>query len=338
MLAKMQSHIAELGFASAAAYQEWCRCYHLSPSLNKNARQRRKEQRLILTTSDSDYRYRLRLYRREQKRKAGMDSLKESKPKDILLASIDQHSTLRGRSNLFRSSDYTDRIGKLASYHKDWVRSPEKGWCPKTGDKERQFLSLVRHLFARYPVPKFMYKVWLTENVDGDINAQLGQSWFIHVGSGKNIRTAPNLPVALTKKEAHHFLRAPSNYTIKEAFRWGQVRALGGNRPLADAIIGTRISAKWDPFWLSVIRFFIDHPELDLAHVGPIVDYLYHQKFKKQTLTVERGVIEEITPPQPHLSMKGRSPEKLLAEVNRWHKALARESGAAGLAWPAGSV
>ena len=48
------------------------------------------------------------------------------------------------------------------------------------------------------------------------------QGWFVHVGSGQNIRTA-DLPLVLSKSMAHVFAEAPGDLTATEALRWAQV-------------------------------------------------------------------------------------------------------------------
>ena len=81
-------------------------------------------------------------------------------------------------------------------------------------------------------------------------------------------------------------------------------------------------------FRLSVLRFFIANPMLDLAHVHPIIDYVWNQKY------VSRWVGDEnIGPPQPNFSMKGRDPEVLLRRVEEWHRQLARETKARAGEW-----
>ena len=148
----------------------------------------------------------------------------------------------------------------------------------------------------------------------------------LEYGAGGNIRTAPGLPLPLTKKMAHHFLKAPGDYTVEEALCYGQVCALGGNRRLVHVLRGTQLIETFrdNDFRLSVIRFFIANPMLDLAHVHPIIDYIWNQKY------VGDG---NIGPPQPNFSMKGRDPEVLLRRVEEWHRQLARETKARAGEW-----
>jgi len=183
----------------------------------------------------------------------------------------------------------------------------------------------VRHLTARYPVPPFMDQAWFRADVYGDRY----RNWFVQLGAGKNIRTL-DTPIPLTKLMAHHFLQAPDDYPIEGAIRWGQVHALGGGARLTGGLMGTRIGYDFqeNEFWTSVIRFFVANPLLDRQHVGPIVDYLCAQKFEMREVMVGPGQVEVHPPPQPGLTMRGRTADTLLAQVERWHRELGRASGA----------
>jgi hypothetical protein len=155
------------------------------------------------------------------------------------------------------------------------------------------------------------------------------REWFVQLGAGKSMRTFQT-PIPLTKAMAHHFLEAPDDYSIEGAMRWGQVHALGGGARLTAALLGTRIGQDFrdNEFWTSVIRFFVANPLLDRRHVGPIVDYLYAQKFETREVLVGPGRVEVHPPPQPGLAMRGRTANTLLAQVERWHRELGRASGA----------
>jgi len=74
-----------------------------------------------------------------------------------------------------------------------------------------------------------------------------------------------------------------------------------------------------------VFRFFVTNPMLDTSQYGPIVDYLCEQKFISPP--------GEHSPRQPNLSMKGRSPEALLRQVEGWHARLGRIVGTRSLKW-----
>src|SRR5438477_401425 len=76
---------------------------------------------------------------------------------------------------------------------RSWLR-PVAEWEPQTHNTRRQFASLARHLFAEWPVPAFMDSVWFSGN---GREAARQQGWFLHVGRGRNVRTA-DLPLPYT--------------------------------------------------------------------------------------------------------------------------------------------
>ena len=207
----------------------------------------------------------------------------------------------------------------LACHHTDWVR-PIEDWNPTGQSPMPQFGSLAMHLLARYPVPAFMTSVWLR---DRDAESHRYQGWYKHIGLGRNIRTA-DLPLLLTKMMAHHFMLAPDHYTVEAALRWGQVRGMGGSEELAGAVAATQLgrSFEHEDFWKTVIQFFVNEPTLDSIHIGPIVDYLNSQKFVPQEDFLEEGELGRPGPPQPNLTMKGRTKGSLLRLVEEWHKSL----------------
>jgi len=208
----------------------------------------------------------------------------------------------------------------LARHSSNWIRQLGD-WKPHTHNTRRQFSSLARYLFARWPVPTFMDSVWFK---GGSAEATRQQGWFLHLGRGENIRTA-DLPLPYTKRMAHHFMQAPADLTVDAALRWGQIHALDGDARLVRAIIGTRLGTSFehDDFWTSVLHFFVAHPMLDVAHVGPIIDYVHQQRFAMQEVFTAPGVVGKREPPQPHFSMKGRTPASLLRQVESWHWGLA---------------
>jgi hypothetical protein len=244
--------------------------------------------------------------------------------RDALLAAL---RLIESRSKLLKSAAHARGVIALCNDAGAW-RQPIDQWRPTSHNPDRQFASLARHLWAIYDVPLFMDKAWTQGTPEQ-------QGWFKHIGAGKNIQTAAGLPIPLTKKMAHFFSEAPTTYSIEAAFRWGQVMALGGERRLADALQETRLVQDFrdNDFWLSVIRFFIRNPMLDLVHAGPIIDYLWNQRYEPRIVFVERGVARELGPEQPNLSMRGRTAGSLLRAVDEWHRQLGRETSGGRLQW-----
>ena len=345
---EMQEHVRQLGMASVEAYKEWCRAHNFNQGLEKSSRQRRDEQDAMIRMradkvmakdkKDRNLREILpKIYnqelRPEELQNAVLRSISAAfeasiAPKALLKLLLH----LENHSDLLKEDAYIQGIAALANHHESWIRSVET-WKVKKHNRDRQFSELARHLLAAYAVPLFMDSVWFSGN-------RLHQDWFKHIGTGQNIRTAPDVPISLTKKMAHHFLKAPKDYTISEALRWGQVHALGGDRYLVDALRQTRLTRGFsnDDFWVNVIRFFIANPMLDVSHVNPIVDYIWHQRYENQRVFIERGVAREIGPAQPNFSMRGRTPETLLRQVEAWHGELGRQVKSGELEWPRSGI
>jgi hypothetical protein len=251
---------------------------------------------------------------------------------DRLLRHARQFELLRavlagGRIDCERYTAVVDGLRRLATYHETWIR-PVETWHPQVNNPWPQFASLVRHLLAAFPVPAFMTSVWLNEE------DAVGQGWFIHIGSGKRLHEL-ELPLLHTSRMAHHFLQAPDHFTVEKALRWGQARGLGGSRELANALAATRIAkpTEHEEFWLTVIHFLINHKDMPLAQVAPIVEYLHDQRVvPEEHFDLAR---DETTwrVPQPNLSMKGRTPRSVMRDVRKWQDSIGARGKNAGLRW-----
>jgi hypothetical protein len=127
---------------------------------------------------------------------------------------------------------------------------------------------------------------------------------------------------------AHRFAQAPHRYTATAALRWAQVHGPGGGEALARAVVGTRLGKvlENEDFWESVLYFFINHPSLDLAQVGPIVDFLQHQRFEWREAVSPEGAFGKQPPPQPDFSMKGRTVASIGRLVKEWHQQLGQDT------------
>ncbi len=208
-----------------------------------------------------------------------------------------------------------------------WLR-PLEDWKPKSKNRERRFGELTHHLFDKYgDVPRFMEGVWLRS----DRPSWRYRDWYVHLGRGHNLRTAKS-PVPLTKKMAHNFLRAPNNYSVEQAIRWGQMKALGADENAIHATVATRLARSFEneEFWFTVLRFIAENPMLDPRQIGPVIDYLQNQRFEPLEVEVAPGQWRQEPPPQPGLSMNGRTVDTLMRQVMEWHDSLGRLSHLSG--------
>lgn len=286
---RVVEHYRALGIRSAGDYVAWCRRRGFVPSVEKSwediAREKSEVGRRIANE--------LSLRLREHKDPLGVlkDALsgKVHAPRvarhDLReicrkVQQVSKHTPHRDRLGEFfdvladrarflfdqvdigdRRYHYVDALIALNMRRNQWIR-PLEEWRPRSHNRGKQFSSLARHLLARYPVPGFMDSAWFRR----DRGSGSYRDWFVHLGSGKNLRTA-RTPIPLTKRIVHHFLEAPDHYSIESALRFGQVHAWGGGPRLADAISATRIGDGFarEEFWGTVIRFLVDHPMLDPA-------------------------------------------------------------------------
>ena len=222
---------------------------------------------------------------------------------------------------------YLDALLHIALRYQDWVR-PLEDWEPQTADPREGFAALVRHLFARFPAPRFMDESWFKGfTAEGELH----RIWFLHIGGGQNIRTA-ECPIRLTKMAAHNFLSAPLQSSIVGALRYGQVTGLGGSMFLAEAIAESKLGIILpdETFWESVIHFFVNCPKLEATRVCAIIDYLYDRKFGEFPPTEGMDFGDAI---EPTMTMKGRKLEPLWERVSSWHEALAREEIRGKVSW-----
>ena len=224
---------------------------------------------------------------------------------------------------------FIEGVLALARMRRHWIREL-KDWRPPSHNVGRQFSSLSAHLVGRYPVPVFLVSAWFRGRTD--LAAQQ-QEWYLALARGQSPRKM-NLPIPLTKKMAHFFLHAPKGLLIESAVRWGQVLGLGGDARLAKAILGSRLGAIFEhnEFWVSFIRSLVEHPMLDTRQIGPIIDFIHHQKFEPQPVEVNPGQIA-LQPLNPDFSMHGRTPLSLLTQMREWHTGLRKGTQKPNLQW-----
>ena len=342
----LENQVKYLGFRSIAHYEDWCLKHGISTKLNKSDRELKEIRRIIASEKSDSY---LKVKQGNNKRKL-KDFLKDFDKIGTNAVLPSSYGVFADLKNIYHLSDdenfkkqiynfaeslinadldekvsnqvnFADVLKTIVKYHKDWVRSPDS-WKIKSHNTYRQYTSLLRNLFCLYKIPDFMDKVWYS-NREEHIN------WYLHLGKGKNIRLIENLPIPFTKKMAHYFCEAPSDYEINEAIRYGQVLAMGGNPRLAGVLRATRLCRQFEipeneTFWESVIRWFSVQVMFDYTHVGPIIDYIHDQRFVPTTEVID-GVAHRRPPVQPNLTMNGRNAENLIGQVQEWHDRLNRE-------------
>jgi hypothetical protein len=131
------------------------------------------------------------------------------------------------------------------------------------------------------------------------------------------------------------FLAEPITRANKKAAALGVMATFLVMDALARAVLGTRLGKvlENEDFWESLLLFFVNHPSLDLAQVGPVVDFLQHQKFEWKEGVSQEGVFGKHPPPRPDYTMKGRTVASILRQVEEWHRELGQDSNQPCLSW-----
>jgi len=344
-LEQIKEHVLQLGMENISEYMKWCKEHKFRTSMQKSQRELWEERRFYSSLSADG------ILKKHSKVKnipkqilslsKGTEQLTKKDPP--VLRALSNHlkmgknamDHLQNRflyhiakeSDLLSSVEFVKPVSLLVMYSKKWIRDFED-WKAQSRNLDKQYFSLINHLFTKYPVPRFI----ANEFVSGDKTII---DLFIHIGYGYSIRKFGGLKVRLTKKVAHYFMQAPDDCTVYEAVQWAQTTAMGGSPALAQAVRGAliRISQQQQPFWQSVIQFFIDHPSLPYSQFGPVVDYIRTMKYESERVIYPGGRIAHFGPEKPHFSMKGRTPKTLLLLVEKWHTELNKKSKIANFKW-----
>lgn len=209
---------------------------------------------------------------------------------------------------------YIQGLIKIFERNRQWIRS-FSNWKPNSHNKRKQFSHLLRHLFGQYEVPAFMDNVWFRN----DPGSYRYRDWYVNLTRGESLRKQKS-KILVTRKIAHYFGTAPSEYSVEDALWWGIVLSLGGNERTAIEFNAAKPSQPYDnqEFWKSFIRYIIANPLIDKSQIGPIVDFINFQKFDDHE-TYENDAIVTNPPPQPNFSLNKRNPNTLLRLVREWH-------------------
>lgn len=210
----------------------------------------------------------------------------------------------------------------IHAFKGEWIRNIVN-WKKGSYNLEKQVTSIARHLFCKYPIPKFMDSVWFNAK---DIDIKL----YIHMGKGGSPRTFDKFNISLTKKESHYFLNAPDNYNVEEAILWAKALAIGGDERLIRSFMESNIFTalrqslndqrkNWE-FWYTVMRFFVEQQMIDTNLIAPICDYINHVKNDHRQIPRPGGGWQYLPPENPDFKIKGRTIASLVRGMEQWHK------------------
>jgi hypothetical protein len=236
--------------------------------------------------------------------------------------------------NFLGDKDNFRTLKILVEYEDSFVR-PINSWSPKSRNAVEQLHSLIRHLFAKYPVPEFLEKCFIKNEIEGIF-------LYITIGAGKSLKSYDGYPTGMLfpNKAAQHLYTTPSNLELFPALRRAQILYMGGDDYIFNALMRSNVlreripvvrvngvvSTLKEEFWLTVIKFFIDNKMIAPNKIAEIIDYINKTKFEDQFVVGDNGVRQRVPAPQPNFSMKNRNPQTLIDLSDEWHEQIARQN------------
>lgn len=209
------------------------------------------------------------------------------------------------------------RLHRLLWYlpYAPWVRDPA-GFAATSRDPQRQLEELTEHLLVRYPVPRFLVGMFTDANRP---HHAIGAALFAHLTRGGSMRQAVRdrlLPVPLNRRMCHALANYEADDPIVTAVRNVQLDYGGASLALRTAIHASALGRRFDtfePLWAEVIAWLCrqDQAQLQVAHVGPILDWIrcVHLDARREGHELD---LSEMTLPA------------VLRALDRWHAQLGR--------------
>jgi hypothetical protein len=225
------------------------------------------------------------------------------------------HPAIEALVNLSRSSDA--HVRQITT------------WLGSQGSWRVAIDSLIQHLVAKYPIPRFLTSAW---HLQGNAENERQRQWSIQHGRGASFRSM-DVPIKMTRRMEDIFLRSPDHMGIDMAMRRAELIGLGVSEGLAATILLTRLATdlQHGDFWRTVWHFLrANAADIDLAQVAPMIDFIYSIRQERVVVLTHDGTVYR-EPPHADFSMKGRTIASMLRLMADWHRGL--RSGSGRLIW-----
>ena len=172
---------------------------------------------------------------------------------------------------------------RVAAYADRWVRSPED-WSPSSDDHLRD---LLRHLFVSWEIPDFFDSAWLEK---GTLR-MLERDWYCEIGAGGSWRRCEGMP-PVSRKAIHLAMQAPKQMTIREALRWGQMKALNFPDDLMTEVLPSVVvrCLSNEEIWSRLFAKLAGAPDFQARNFGLIAD-LFHALYRTHRFNKARDLV-----------------------------------------------
>ena len=229
----------------------------------------------------------------------------------------------RKRNRQDKRKNFTDMMNTLQGLlrPKKFVREPAE-WKSKSYNHEKQIIDFVKWIYCLYDAPIFMFEIFTKPRVRGQLVSDKivnHLNWFLVIAGGQSFQKY--IKGFLTKKEAHWFLNAPNNNTIKENLWWAKCRAEGLDESLSQGLVKRflrEVEFSDEGFWFDLIKLIKrEERKANISILSDVMDFLRDRQRN-----------------QPNFSLKGRTLGSLIKLSNQWHRAMQmRRFGDANLTW-----
>lgn len=197
------------------------------------------------------------------------------------------------------------------------VRDASK-YLNRSYNQDKQIFGLIQHMFVKYPVPYFLYKVL---RKDYSVRDQMNLDyilWFMALAQGQSFAKA--VKPYMTSKEAHTFLSAPYD-NINENVWWAKLKTAD----IPDGVIGKVIDRVFK-------NFSFAHKSERFAELITFYSH-YHQEMDKITLDGVNDFVLWKLRNEPDFSFKGRTASSMIKLSNEWHDLMQRAKLGRYIAW-----
>ena len=217
-------------------------------------------------------------------------------------------ATLRRVSSAVRPApDFERAIREAGQGFEGQAIRDAYSWRPKLKTRDAAKLRLVaaRHLFARYPVPASLERIWLDAEGLARDEVRLRKDWYITAARGASLYKA-GADRWLSRKEVHWFLNPPGEIGFDEALWQAIARSFTDDIGVAMRIARSKIArtSRADlPFWREAARFFCANPTT-VEEIDDLFDFLADSRAREG------------------YSLKGRTLGSLRRQMQDWHRDL----------------
>ncbi len=206
------------------------------------------------------------------------------------------------------------------AYISGYIIRPADQYIPKSYNIDRQTVGLIDHLFVKYRVPDFFYKICLNGRFTDAHIRQTYQRWFIVLAQGGSFRKL--VQDVMTSKEAATFLAGPYD-DIHDNVWWAKMTIAGVPRSILYRLID-RIFHDYD------VKHFASRRMTELIQ--------FYAQYGDQ---MDKNTFQEITDfaawklrNDPWFQFKGRTLNSMCMLSNEWHLMMQKASLGRYCSWP----